>query len=307
MHEQTHKHARGPLGRGGYPFFVDDFRHPWPDRIMRLYVVCHDDPSERQAAGMCERYVDDGGEVRASPLRLPGGPTPFCESAAFARILDVREEWATEDYVGVLTHTFEKKVVERYFDVIPDLFRKRRWTSREWKSIASDAGSRDLDVLGMVDMRFRKCGRPVSTLEGAVLNHGLSFYRAWRELLLRMGYTEAQILDRDVPFFASNWWIARPSCMEAYARFVRAAQDAVVAGAGSGESCLAELFAEDALYRSARDVEQVRRAFGADHFTLHPFVFERLPGFYFRHGRPEAAKIGHHLFHKSSHVIQTYD
>ena len=96
----------------------------------------------------------------------------------------------------------------------------------------------------------------------------------------------------------------RPSCMEEYARFVRDAARAVDRREGGGR--LTELFAEDALYESTRDSAQIQRTFGVGHFTLHPFVFERLPGFFFHHARP-GVRIGHHRFHTSPHTIRTYD
>lgn len=328
---------------------------------MLLYVICHDDASERQTRDMCARYSSS--TVRAVPLRvdLPspaqmeevathdlslmmgdhgkkddhgGGsgsndgsatadPGPLLQLRPFlyesATFLDVwarrhADAWESEDYVGLVTYSFEHKLAERYAHTFPsDGRRNRPWTAADWARLARDASARALDVTGLVEVRFYRefateapavspdddeQGELLSMARAAELNHTRAFTAAWRALLRALGRT-ASLDDwtekdrRGVRFHVSNWWVARPAAMRDYIRecFLPATR-ALLRPSDSG---LDALFCVDSGYRTPlRSAEDLRRQFALPYFTLHPFVFERLPWQYFRErgarvGRPRGA------------------
>lgn len=290
-----------------------------PNPRLRLYVVCHDDTTEERARHMCARYIDHKDTIGASTLRLSGAraKTPFCESAIFLTELPERKTadgWCDvkEEYVGVLTYAFEEKAVRRYFKALSNVSSKEdgSWTSRDWEEqVLHDAVQRDLDVVGLLEAHFYKNGKRVSMLDAAVFNHGVAFYRAWHGLLTHLGYTDDQIVDPKVPCYISNWWIARPARMNAYIAFYRRAYDTL-----ESSPSLSALFSADSFYRSDRSVEDIRSSFGGrDYFTLHPFVFERLPGFFFYHllaSEKGASSVSKHMGRPTvfePHVIHSYD
>lgn len=350
---------------------------------MLLYVVCHDDASERQARDMCARYssstcpmgrwVGGGGqarEVRAVPLRvdlpspahmaevaaearldtagdsgngssssssaLVAAPLlrlrPFlCESAAFLDVWARRhvDAWESEDYVGLVTYSFEHKLAERYAHTFPygdgDHRGRRPWTASDWARIARDASARSLDVQGLVEVRFyreneadpEEHGELLSMSRAAELNHTRAFTAAWRALLEEEEELKGMNTGEDggeerpgrrVRFHVSNWWVARPAALRGYLEecflpatraLLRSSRGEGRRGGGSAEGAskpsLDALFCVDSRYRTTRQTaEDLRHRFARPCFTLHPFVFERLPWQYFwargaRVGRPRGA------------------
>lgn len=236
---------------------------------MRLYISCHDDASQAQANDLVRRWNCPERGVSFEVLRLPSPGTPFMESAAFG-ILETRAcEWEGEDFVGVLTYsvlTKMKKFSGRNMDC-------------DWVSLRNRATMEGFDVVSLFGMEYRRHEKRISVLEGSVFQHGLSYFLAWKELLSRLGYTASQIEEAGVDGFFCNWWFARPGAFMDYCRFYGAARRVALT-----DREVSVRLARDAGYKSGNmSAEQRLVVFGGPEYTLHPFVFERLPPFYFHH------------------------
>lgn len=182
---------------------------------MLIYVICHDDASERVAHDMCCRYTsppvprapgtsaDDEKNIEAGTAEPPFFPTvraipiktdssgPLFESAAFECVDERRhvDGWENEDFVGFVTYSFENKLRIHFSDVYDDGRAFRPWTWRDWSETSIDATERALDVVGLVEIRyFRKQNHGasltsrMSMLRTAQQDHGDVFLRAWKAL-----------------------------------------------------------------------------------------------------------------------------
>lgn len=269
-----------------------------------IYVLCHDDQSEDVAHRVIREslFRDEqdapasGGKSRDTrywALRLR--PTPLLESAAFFAIVGERQhEWVGADYVGTITYSIDAK---RAANRLPPL---------RYGSLACSAKQAGKDVVGFCGVEFLKDRKHVSCLEGSVFQHGLHYYRAWTQLLHRMGWTEGETLA-DVETFFCNWWMCTPSCMRAYATFLKAVTEQVWDRRATRElfaaaylnsdnrvkddddalsttaaPLLHPLFYENAHYKGAMTAEQCALYFHVPYYSVTPFVFERLPAAFFR-------------------------
>ena len=268
-----------------------------------IYVLCHDDQSEETARNVIrEAELRDEHDAPASggrsrdtwyrTLRLK--PTPLLESAAFFAIVEERQhEWFNADYIGTVTYSIDAKRAAN------------RLHPLRYGSIANAAKRAGKDVIGFCGVEFLKDNKHVSCLEGSVFQHGLHYYRAWTELLFRMGWTEKDALA-DVETFFCNWWLCTPACMRAYVAFLKGATEQVwgvhiarelflPASSSSrhhdmndfdvepaASPLLRSLFYENAHYKGAMTAEQCARYFNVPYYSVTPFIFERLPSAFFR-------------------------
>ena len=112
----------------------------------------------------------------------------------------------------------------------------------------------------------------------AILSHGSAFHNAWDALLLLLGYSTEDIRKHDnVSGFYSNAWYARSEVFVAYAEFLSRAIQAL-----DHSSTLKNLLMLDSGYQVPKEKQELLRAvYGTTYVPLLPFVFERLPVFFF--------------------------
>lgn len=247
---------------------------------MRIYVICHDARSRGSAELLCARLRRSSSGrhthgVSFDALQLAQAPgCPLWESRAFDVIASCEHEWLHEDFVGLLTHSFAHKIAAQE--------KERRACFADWHDLRQRAIAARADVVGIFFVDFRQRGASRSGMYAAARNHGPDFVTAWRALLQKLGYSDAQIHDPEVAFFFSNWWFARPALMldfiDLYGRAVHLLET---------DPDLADLFDRDSRYVSPSvPASRLPELFGRDFFPMHPFVFERLAPFYFHH-RPD--------------------
>jgi len=252
--------------------------------MLHLFVAAHDEASYAEASQMVANL--SGPSVCFEAVRLRdeegeagSGSGKLVENRIFEHIgrPEVARRWATAQYVGVVTHSMARKTGRRLAD--PGQY-------AQFDRMRSDAAAAGADVVGLRMVDFYKYQRRHSMLEAAVGNHGVHFYRAWHGLLSQLGYADAQIVEPAITGFFHNWWFCRPALMRDYIAFYRRAAEIVLREIHTTHPSLAADFDADAFYRSHQSPERLRQVFGHDYMTMHPFVFERLPPFYFFH-RPD--------------------
>ena len=272
---------------------------------IQLYVAFHDDGSYVEAVSLCERWkmetesqndqirkakssendsiseetIDDDkilkrkGQtpiyLRATPLQcIPG---PYLESSLFQRISENDREWRFCDYVGVVTYSIERKLTA---------FLKNGKEFRiNWVDAVNQALRMNVAVLGLFGMRYKKNGKDISLLEGSVFQHGLSFYLAWTTLLKKLGATDNDIHDPKLRMgFFCNWWVGSPSATMKYITIFNRATQII-----ENDEEMKYHIQRDALYGSGKmSKQQLENSFGKDYYTMHPFVLERLPAYFFQ-------------------------
>lgn len=212
-----------------------------------MYIAYHDEPS-RQAAEQVRARHYPGATLVASDA----GSLLF-EASALRKVMRRADEWKGASYVGMVPYSIERKAlgsinVERLLE----------------------GGA--IDVLGLV------CGlasplMPVELplLRHACLFHGPWFLAIWQRLLQGcMGFSEEVVLDDSLRGFYCNAWVARPALFRAYGRFL--------------EQCLYFMEADPPLREMLHTKSPTYASLSARpaaRYTMHPFLTERLPAFFF--------------------------
>jgi hypothetical protein len=174
-------------------------------------------------------------------------------------------QWKDLDYVGMISYkAVNIKVNNMTFSLtqIPHIITKS-YNIGIQRNISYDI------------IPFLMC-KNYTLLTQAVSTHGHDFTIAWDMLLQALGYNLTQIrsVDYTYPFFR-NSFIGKPSWMAKYSVFVNQAMDMVIYN-----ETISSLFAVNANY-DAPKVGVAEKVFETPYYQLHPFIFERLPVFYF--------------------------
>ena len=236
---------------------------------MRIYILCHDKESERKADNLCEKWNNENDNFYASSFCLI--PSPYMESSCYPYFLmeNYEKDWSKHDYVGIVTYSILSKL---------EFFGKSTIKDINWSKIKKE----DADIIGIMGINYKRIGSQwrLSLLEGYVFQHGLNFYKAWRELLRHMNYNEQEI---DTYYYTSgiicNWWIAKPSYFKEYCLFIKSAISTI-----NKNKELQDIFMLNSHYGDKNTTpEQKKELFGiSDYYPLHPFIFERLLSFFFQ-------------------------
>lgn len=208
-----------------------------------LYVLYHDAASRSIALSVFATVPG------TQFLRVPR--SKYFEAAAF-RHLDADRGWERAKYVGTVPYSIAHKQRLASFD-LPRLLRA--------------AG--DADVV-----TFFSASR-----------HGLvahanrfhsNFVRVWTALLTRMGFTREEATSSHIPFYPCNAWMAKPAWMRRYLKFVLRAMQLM-----DEDVVLAPLCDLNSDYPGKLPEAELRALTGKPYYTLHPFITERLPCFFF--------------------------
>lgn len=256
---------------------------------MLIYCICHDANTHKKAIEICKKYSNKDKNIIFLPLHV-SQKSPYFENIVFFDIQKRKNEWEKEDFVGIISYSFENKIHSVYHKFHSFI---------DWEKIRNDIIQQNLDCIGILRIMFEKNKQPYSLLNAATSNHGYNFYRAWKKLLQKLHYTKQDILDPHIPFYVSNWWIMKPYCMDKYIDFMEDAVNIV-----ENDENIKTIFDENSYYKSCMNIEQTREIFGKNYFTLHPFIFERLSNFFF-YKNPNI-KLGQLTF-MDPHIIDTYN
>jgi hypothetical protein len=161
-------------------------------------------------------------------------------------------EWTKNDYVGLATYRSIKMLpIEK---LQAHLF-------------LAHYGKYDIVPL----MNF---GEPL--MKQAIEGHEIEFREVWDALLNALGYSMERIRELDdIEVFLRNSFIAKPAWMKTACRFMTKAMKTTVAN-GS----VLSLMQRNAHYGSATP-KVAMKIFKTTYYQWHPFIFERLPVFYF--------------------------
>ena len=223
------------------------------DNII-IYIICHDEDSKQTADELIKTHYPYGKTVI-----VPA--SPYFESAVFDYLSTHYDEWVDKEWVGIITYSFHKKSGQQ-IDIL--------------KSIQENELS--TDVITYNNLRFLKVNTQswMTHIEGETYQHGPYLFLTILYTLKRLGYSEKQIMDKTVPSFFCNWWVAKNNWMQRYIKFVSKCKKII-----EGDKQLTEYINENAYYVGNVSKETLIALTGKPYYTFHPFVFERLPAHFF--------------------------
>jgi hypothetical protein len=209
--------------------------------------------SEAESLSSC---FSDASNVCTTSVNVTTGAN--WENSYFLSMLDQNSTWANRKFVGMVPFPTYKLHI-----TIPSCF-----------SIAHSlhqAESQYFDVAAFITTGAKNIPQAESS-------HGREFTTAWRSLLSNMGYSISEVNAQDyIVGFYGNAWVCRPALFVRYVNFVTRALEVV-----NLNRTLKELLYVDS---GAHVPETVRHAlhsvYDVDYIPLLPFVFERLPAFFF--------------------------
>lgn len=191
--------------------------------------------------------------------------TPFFESAIYLAELD-------EDRCAKLEQDTDFVFVTGYKTVsLRDYSRwSRRVTYNDVLQMVSYLRMGEADVLPMM----MACP---TIREGLRTRHNPGTTIAMRALLEKLGFNESTVEDAfDSREFVRNTYMTTPKFLCKMGNWMRRAVNLV-----KKDRELRVLFEQDANYIPNKEVSM--QTFGTPYYQHHPFVFERLPAFFFRH------------------------
>jgi len=237
---------------------------------MRMFVICHDDASEKKASDLIQKWRINEEKVD-NPVRFciirNRIKSPFFENVVYDILDEKREMWQEEDFLGIITYSADIKWI--YKDI----------TQIEWQQIRESMKKKNLDVLGLYPLDFVCANQSMSYLHAATLFHGMNFYLAWCRILECLGYTKTQCTSHDVQAFFCNWWIGKPESFRRYINFYKKVKHLI-----ENDHLVQKHIMHNAYYigRETMSPEQIAEIFhGKEYFMLHPFILERLLPFFF--------------------------
>lgn len=227
---------------------------------MLLYVFCYDQPSRAQAEKMTMRLW--GGTAKTVTLE---GDRYF-ESQIWRqqwRQMMKNDNWHKHDYVGMISYKYEQKTGNDMTDI--------------YKASKEQC---EHDVIAFYDYDN-------DLLAHACHVHGNRFRSIWQQLLSPF-FSDADINRRDLPAFYCNYWMAKPEWLSRYAAWAQSVMESI-----DDRHELNTLMFDDSKYCGRMPKDQLMRVCGKQHYTFHPFMFERLPCIYFYLSEASIGRIRH--------------
>jgi len=221
---------------------VDKFVDSDKGHDLAVYILYHDDKSEEVASRFFRQYE------WAQFHKL--ADSKYLESSMLLELDRNNSRWSAADYVGFIVYNILNKQVVQDFN-IEDII----------------TASKDADVISF----YKKID---DDMLGTATYYHPQFTTIWTKLLVKMGYTERDALS-PTPFYPCNCWIAKPAFMKDYIKFAKRAMSTL-----ESDDELKTLCAMNSNYRGKMTKERLLEIFGAEWYTYHPFIFERLPWFY---------------------------
>lgn len=214
-----------------------------------LFVTCHDESSKQ--------YTDDFCSTNnwSYPLFIDIS-TKYFESIVYKSYLPINyDKWKSYDYV-ILT---QYKVIQSI-----------QYSNNEILRLIDVAYFDKYDVIPIVRTNLK-------LITQGELTHGQNFTLAWYALLEGLGYPREIIKEFElVPLFTRNSFIIKTNVLKELCLFMNKAIEVSIFN-----ETVSKYLSVDSYYIGGLSSTTVSQIFGVDYYQLHPFIFERLPIFYF--------------------------
>ena len=211
---------------------------------IRIYVLCYNKETQRIAE------AEYGDKEWAKVLFID--TTALLECIMYDSWLkDHYDDWKDFDYVGTLSWKASQKI--RLLDM--------------------DKLGNILDVLPFDVVPFYVSN--LELLKASNWSHP-DFKKIWITIIRNLGYSEDIAVDDSIIPFYCNYWITKPDLMLKYIEFFNKAKSLI-----DTNEDIQGYISNDSGYVGALSRERCQELFGKPYYTYHPFIYERLPCFYF--------------------------
>lgn len=222
-----------------------------------IYVICYDDKTSAISQNVYAQYP------WFRIFRIPES-TPELESAMYLKYLpgELYNEWKDADFVGTISwkaHT--KTSIRRICDMLENP-----------ESLQ--------EIVPFCCMHLKP--HPIYQ---AKCKHKL-FEKVWTGIISKLKSSDSKDIPTHIdfenyfhfPFFAFNYWMCTPEWMNRYIAFAKITKSIM-----DSDEEIKKLMFMDATYNAGRlSKDRLIHIFGVPWYTYHPFVFERLSGFFFK-------------------------
>ena len=162
-------------------------------------------------------------------------------------LIENEDDWKDFDYIGFLSWKFEYKIIMPDFNKIIEILEKNN--------------SYELIPLYLNDIKF--------------MYHNDDMYIFFKNLFKELNYPDDYFSSNDfLPFF-SNYWIARNDILRKYIIFFKKCKNII-----NNNPIMQEYLYLDTGYNSLSK-EKFLEIFNKPYCCHHPFIYERIPIFYF--------------------------
>lgn len=221
-----------------------------------IYISCHDDASEQTAQELADSGLIPGARI------IRNKPSLFFENQIFDHLHQNRHEWANKKYVGLVSYKFKEKTQEIPIPIL-DLI---------------NSATEEINLYYIADCQFCKHkldDLPLSTANASTIQHSAYFLLAWLRMGQLLNIPEHVMMHDCIPFFAFNYWIADIPTMFRYLDHYN-----LVKHLSTTDPKMIEYLHQNSLYDGKLTKEQLIEISGKPYYTIHPFLFERLPGLF---------------------------
>jgi hypothetical protein len=211
----------------------------------KIYILSYNDHTKKQA-----EQTFQGLDFNYDIIKIP--TTKYLENVMYCNwLLEHKYDWTSYDYVGTLS-----------------------WKSKDKIDIKQIPNK--LNLCNNIDvMAFFPCYE--NLIKQGTHEHGINFKIGLTELLTKLGFTEEQIFNPNVPLFLCNYWMTKPSIMMQYIVFFHKAKNII-----ENDIVLKEKLYSDGRYANGYlSEEKLINIFGFTYYPLYIFLLERLPCYFF--------------------------
>jgi hypothetical protein len=211
---------------------------------IRLYILCYHEESQKKAN---EEY---GNYEWAKVLFIE--TTPYLENIMYSNwLLENKNDWKDFDYVGTISWSASEKIGKINMNQIITRLERE-----------------DPDIYAFW---YYSCNMVLH----ANYWHP-KFSSLWYRLLFYKKLSYFDILNSDIKAFFGNYWMCKPSWMEAYIEFFKDCKTIL-----ENQTDLQEDLWSDTGYKGKLSKEKLLEIYGKPYYPYHPFLLERLPCFFF--------------------------
>jgi hypothetical protein len=223
--------------------YKDKHKHKYIMKLL-IYVLCYNQHSYNVASN--EYGNKEGYKI------VYINSTNLLENIMYdSWLLDHQDEWKEYDYVGTISWKASQKCH------MPDL-----------NTLKKNLQIYNPDIV------------PFFCFEANLVEMSRchpNFEYLWVKTLSQLGFSDEDALNPDILPFMSNYWITKPVLMYEYIEFFKKTKQVL----DNYKEIQEKLWEDSKYYHHTLSVEKCLELFNKPYYTHHPFIYERIPCFFF--------------------------
>lgn len=237
-----------------------------------VYVSCHDRETHEEAKALVDssKYKDCFKIVK---FESQSKDQYLFENQIFNIMYEEKSSWKAKDFVGVITYKFTQKTQLSLDQLIESIVQFGPQT----------------DIISYFNIRFINMAAQLEVpfVEACCHQHGPYLHTIIARVLEAHGYNEDMYMDNSMKGFFCNFWVTTPKWMKQYIKFFQKSKQII-----ETSPILNKYIHNNSYYTGNLSKERLKALTGKEYYTLHAFVFERLPCFYFHVEKARLTQFG---------------